>query len=150
MSTMVSSEAKENKIKSFVKFGLANTRSLVSATLISSNDFLDSGVHFISFHFLSIFMMCFIISAKLGMNLLRKFTFPRKDCTSFLVLGVSIFIISSTLRGYIFIPYFDMMFPNNFPSCIPKFDFFESNEMPNFLHFWKTFFRCSRCCSSES
>ena len=95
--TMVCSEAKENKIKSFAKSGLASTGALVSSTLIYSNDYLALGVHFISLPFLSIFVMCFIISAKFGMNLLRKFTFPRKDFTSFLLLGVPIFRIPSTL-----------------------------------------------------
>jgi hypothetical protein len=51
---MVCSEEKENKIKSFAKFRLANTGYLVSATLIYSKDFLASEVHFISFLFLSI------------------------------------------------------------------------------------------------
>ena len=105
---MVCYEAKENKIKSFAKFGLDNTGGLVSTTLISSNDFLDSRVHFISLPFLSMFVMCFIISSKLGMNLLRKFTFPRKDYTSFLLLGVSIFRIPFTLLGPICMPCFEI------------------------------------------
>jgi hypothetical protein len=69
---MVCSEAKENKIKYFAKFGLANTGALVSATLISSKDFLASRFHFISMPFLSMFVIYFMISAKLGMNLLKK------------------------------------------------------------------------------
>jgi hypothetical protein len=106
MPAIVCSQEKENKIKYFAKFGWASTGALVNATLISSNEFLDLGIHFISSPFLRIFVIYFMISTILGMNLLKKFTFPRKDCTSFLLLGVSIFRIDSTLLGSIFIPSF--------------------------------------------
>jgi hypothetical protein len=132
---MVCYEAKENNIKSFAKLGLASTRALVNATLISSKNFLASWVHFISLPFLSMLVICFMISAILGMNLLRNFTFPRKDCTYFLLLGVPIFRIPSNLLGSIFIPSFEIILPRNFPSSMPKLDFFGFNEMPNFLHF---------------
>jgi hypothetical protein len=138
---MVCSKENKNKMNSFVKSELANTRDLVSAILMYSNDFLDLGFHLILIHFLSILVICFIISANFGMNLLKKFTFPRKECTSFLLHGVLILRIRSTLLGSIFIPYFDMIFPNSLPSCILKCDFFEFKDMSNFLHFWKTFFK---------
>jgi hypothetical protein len=85
----VCSEVNEKRRKSFVKSGLASTGALVSTTLISSKDFLASRFHLISFPFLSMQVICFMISARFGMNLLKKFTFPRKDCTSFLLRGVS-------------------------------------------------------------
>jgi hypothetical protein len=150
MAPIVCSEVNENKMKYFVKSGLANTRDLVSATLIYLNDFLDYRFHLISFHFLSMKVICFIILTRFVMNILKKFTFPRKDFTSFLLREVSIFKIPSTLLGSILIPYFEMMCPNKFSSYIPKCDFFGFNDMPNFLHLWKTFFRCPRCCSLES
>jgi hypothetical protein len=146
---MVCSKVNENKMKSFMKSRLANTGDLVSTIIISSNDILASGFNLIFFPFMSMQVICFIISAKFGMNLLKKFTFPRKDYTSFLLRGVLILRIPSTLLGSIFIPFFEMMCPNSFPSCIPECDFFRFKDIPNFLHFWKTLFRCPRCCSSE-
>jgi hypothetical protein len=118
---------------------LVNMGALVSATLLYSNNLLASGFHLISFPFLIMLVICFIISARFGMNLLKKFTFPRKDCTSFLLRGVLIFRIPSTLLGYIFIPSFEIMWPNSFPSFILKCDFFGFKDMSNFLPFWKTF-----------
>jgi hypothetical protein len=150
MTTMVCSEVNENRMKSFLKCGFSNTGDLVSVILMSSNEFLSSRFHLISFPFLSIQVIFFIILTRFGMNLLKKFTFSRKDSTSFLLCGVLILKITSTLLQYIFIPYFEMMHPNSFPSCISKCDFFGFKDMLNFLHFWKTFFKCPRCCSSKS
>jgi hypothetical protein len=147
---MVCSKVNENKLNSFVKSRLANTGALVSAILMSSNYFLASRLHLISFPFLRIQVICFIISARFRKNLLKKLAFPRKDFTSFLLRGVLIFKIPSTLPGSIFMPSFEMMCPNSFPSCILKCDFFGFKDIPNFLHFWKTFFKCLRCCSLES
>jgi hypothetical protein len=75
---MVCFEAKENNIKSFAKSGLANIGALVNSTLVSSKDFLALGVHFISLLYLSMLVICFMISARLGMNLLRKLLSPEK------------------------------------------------------------------------
>jgi hypothetical protein len=127
-------EAKENNMKFFSKLGLANTGALVNATLMSSKYFMALGIHFISFPFLSMLVICFMILSKLGINLLKKFTFPRKYCTYFLLLGMPIFKIPSTLLGSTFIPSFEIMWLDKFPSSMEKFHFLGFNEIPKFLH----------------
>jgi hypothetical protein len=148
-SIIVCYEVNENMMKSFVKSGLDSIGYLVSASLISSKYVLASRFHLILFPFLSMQVMFFMIYAKFEMNLLKKFTFPRKDCTYFLLRGVMIFKIPSTLLGSILIPYLEIMCPKKFPSSTLKCEFFGFSDMLNFLHFWKTLFRCSRCSLSE-
>jgi hypothetical protein len=53
--------------------------------------------------------MFLMSSAKLGMNLLRKFTFPTKDYNSLMFLGWSNFWMDSILLGSILIPYLYIM-----------------------------------------
>ena len=118
--TIVCYEENENRRKYFIKSGLDNIGYLVSATLISSKYFLASRFHLISFPFLSMQVMCFMISSKFGMNLLKKFTFPRKHCTMFLLHGVMIFKIPSTLLGSILIPSLEMIYTNIFHSSTAK------------------------------
>jgi hypothetical protein len=55
----VSNEAKENIKKSLEYLGLTRIGALVSAFLIFSKEFLDSTVHFTSFPFLSMVVICF-------------------------------------------------------------------------------------------
>jgi hypothetical protein len=147
MSAIICSKVNESKMKSLVKSGLDSIGYLVNATLIYSNDYLASIFHLISFPFLIMQVICFIISSKFRMNLLKKFTFPRKDFTFFLLRRVPIFRIPSTFLGSILIHSLEIMCPNNFPSSTLKCDFFGFSDLPNFLHFWKNFMRCSRCCS---
>jgi hypothetical protein len=92
--------------------------------------------------------MYLTILEKFGINL-RKFTLPRKHCTSFLFLGLSIFWIISTLLGSIMIPSFEITWLKSFPSYLAKFDFFGFKEIPNLLHFRKTYFKCFKCSSSR-
>jgi hypothetical protein len=104
--------------------------------------------HFIFVSFLSMFVMFLRISAKLGMNLLRKFIFPMKDYNYLMFLGWSIFWMASILLGSILIPYLDIICPSNFPSYKPNKVFLGLSEIPNFLHFSKTLMRYHRCSSS--
>ena len=140
-ATMCSYE-KDNIWKCLVQSGLIKTRASVNSFLIFKNEFLASRFHFISFSFLSMLLMHFMISKKFEINLLRKLTLPIKDCTSFFVLGMSIFSIASTLQGSIFIPSLEIICPSNFPSYKEKLYLFGFKDTPNFLHFWKT---CSKC-----
>ena len=96
---IVCSEEKENIIKCLVKYGLINIGDLVKTFLISAKDCLDSVVHLIPLSFLNILVMYFISSAKFVMNLLKKLTLPRNDCTFFLLLVMSIIWITTTLLG---------------------------------------------------
>ena len=88
---MVSSKAKEKTRKSLLKFGLTRTGAYVIACLISMKDLLASIFHFIAWSFFNILVIFIKTSIKLGINLLKKFTFPMNDCTSFLLLGSSTF-----------------------------------------------------------
>lgn len=76
---MLSSEAKVKIKNSFEKPGLMRTRASVRANLIVENDCFASLVHLISLSFLRIFVMCLTISAKFGINLLKKIIFPKND-----------------------------------------------------------------------
>ena len=88
---VVCSESNEKTRKSFVKSGLIKIGALVKACLIYVNESFPYVVHFMILYFFNIPVMSLTISAKLGMNLLRKFTFPKKDWISFLLLGKPIF-----------------------------------------------------------
>jgi hypothetical protein len=112
----------------------------VSARLTCSKDYLDSESHFIFTSFFSIFVM--FGSARLGMNLHRKFILSIKDCNSLMFLGCSNFCMASILLGSILIPSLDMMCPSSFPSSSLKRLFIGFKEIPNLLHFSKTRLRC--------
>ena len=73
------SEANKNMRKSLEKSGLESISASDMEFFMSSKDFLASGVHFIYLSFPNISVIYFTISAKETINLLRKFTFPRKD-----------------------------------------------------------------------
>ena len=81
-------------------------------------------------------------STKFGINLRTKFIFPKKDCREAILWGVAIALMAWAHLGSNLIPYFDTICPNNFPSSIPKVDFFGFNDIPNFRHCSKTFFKC--------
>ena len=117
----------------------------MTSFLISLKDFLASSVHFILFSLFNIFVMFFIISEKLGMNLLKKFTCPINDYNSFFLLCSSTFKIASTLSGSFFIPSFEIICHRSFPSLNEKLDFLGLSEIPYFLHFRKTFSKCLTC-----
>ena len=84
---MVCFDANEKTRKSFEKFRLIKTGSFVKACLIYVNESFASIFHFMIVSFFNIAVTTFTIFAKLGINLLRKFTFPKNDCISFLLLG---------------------------------------------------------------
>ena len=144
-ATIVCSEAYENTKKYLSKSGLTSTSAYEIDLFISLKDFLASTVHFISWFFLNILVMFINILAKLGMNLLNKFTFPLNDYTSFSLLGSSTFKIELTLSRSILIPSLEIIWPKIFPSSREKFDFLGFNEMPYFRHLRNTFSRCLIC-----
>lgn len=73
------SNEKEKMIKSFVNSRLIKTREVVKVNFTSLKDFLASVFHFIYMSLFNIFVMDLKISAKLGINILRKFILPMKD-----------------------------------------------------------------------
>jgi hypothetical protein len=121
----------------------------VSARLTCSKDYLDSESHFIFTSFFSIFVMFLSSSARLGMNLHKKFILLIKDCSYLRFLGCSNFCMASILLGSILIPSLEMMCPSSLPSFSPKRIFLGFKEIPNLLHFSKTRLRCHRCSSLD-
>ena len=93
--------------------------------------------------------MLLIILAQFRMNLLKKFTLPMKYWTSFLLLGISIFSIASTLLGSMLIPSFEIICPRSLPYSKAKCDLLGFREIPNFMHFKKTLSRYWRCFSLD-
>ena len=71
------------------------------AFLMDSKYLLAELVYFIFDPFLNMEVICFINSAKFGINLLTKFIFPRKDWISFFDLGIDKVYIVLTLSGSI-------------------------------------------------
>jgi hypothetical protein len=102
---MVCSEEKENNIKSFTKFGLAKTGALVNATLIYSKDFLSfkSPLYLTSFSEHVSYMLYDFIQVMDESS--QKIYFPHEILQLFLAYGCANFKDSSTLLGYIFIPF---------------------------------------------
>jgi hypothetical protein len=100
-------DAKENIKNSLVYLGLDNTGASPINFLTRLNDDLASVVHLISLPFFSISMINLTISTKLGINLLKKFIFPKNDWISFLFLGMFIVSIASIHLGSTLIPYFE-------------------------------------------
>ena len=121
----------------------------MSAHLTCSKDCLDLVSHFIFTSFFSIFVMFLRSSARLGMNLHRKFILLIKDYSSLRFLRCSNFCMASILLGSILIPSLEMMCPSSLPSSNPKRIFLGFKEIPNLLHFSKTRLRCRRCSSSD-
>ena len=66
-------------MNSLEKLGLTNTGASNKYFLILVKDFLDSTDHLKLLSFLNILFTYLITSAKLVMNLLKKFTLPRND-----------------------------------------------------------------------
>ena len=75
------------------------------ASLIFSNASLISFVHLKLKYFFIISCSVFTTSAKLDMNLLTKFIFPRKDSMDFLLCGSTMAFIASILHGSIVMPF---------------------------------------------
>ena len=115
-TTTVCSDAKEKMKKSLVKSGLSRTGVWVSVFFTSSKDLFAYMVHLTPISLCNMFVMFLRSSARFGMNLLKKFIFPMKDCISLMFLGWLIFNIPSIFFGSILIPYSDMMWPKIFPS----------------------------------
>ena len=107
------SEAKENIMKSLSNFGLTKTGVFVKAVLISSKDLLASMVYFMVKSFFNMLFNDLINYAKLEINLLRKFIFPKKACNSLMLPGCCICKMASILVGSIRIPSFEIMWPNS-------------------------------------
>lgn len=84
--TIVCSEANEKIMKSLSNWGIIRTGVLIKAILISSNASLDSTVHLILESFFMISLSNLISSTKLDMNLLQKIIFPKKACSSLILL----------------------------------------------------------------
>ena len=84
------------------------------------------------------------ICAKLGINLLTKLIFPKKDCIAFFESGRTIFSIVSTLSGSMIVPSLETMNPKSLPSGAAKTNFFGFKEMPYFLHLSKTCLQASK------
>ena len=137
------------KIEIFGKVRTDQDGACVSARLTCSKDYLDSVSHFIFTSFFNIFVMFMRSSARLGMNLRRKFILPIKDCNSLRFLGCSNFCMASILLGSILIPSLEMMCPSSLPSSNPKRLFLGFKEIPNLLHLSKTRLRCRSCLSSD-
>ena len=68
--------------------GLIRVGASMIAFLTYSKEFIDWSVQFISASFLSMTVIFFTSSEKLGMNLLTKFIFPKKDSMSLFDLGI--------------------------------------------------------------
>ena len=128
---------------------MIKTGASVSARLTCSKDCLESESHFIFTYFLSMFVMFLRSSARLGMNVRRKFILPIKYCNYLRFLWCSNFCMASILLGSILIPYLEMVCPNSLPSSNPKRLFLGFKEISNLLHFSKTRLRCCRCSSSD-
>lgn len=101
---IVSSEENEKVRRYLEKFGLTSIGASIKAILIATNYFLVLLPHLISLSFLNMSFISLTILEKLGINILRKLTFPRKDYF-LLFLGRLIFWIASTLSGSIHIPF---------------------------------------------
>ena len=86
-TTTMCFDAKEKMKKSLVKLGLIRTGVRVSAWFTKSKDCFASMVHLTHVSLLSMLVMFLRIFARFGMNLLKKFIFPMKDCNSLMFLG---------------------------------------------------------------
>ena len=135
-------------MKSLVKSGLIRIGVWVIACFTNSNDFFASMVHLTPISLFSMFVMFLMSSARFGMNLLKKFIFPMKDCSSLIFPGWLICNIPSILFGSILIPSSDMIWPKIFPSWRPNKVFLGFKDKSYFLHFSKTFLKWARCSSS--
>ena len=141
ITATVCSDAKENMKKSLVKSGLIRTGFWVSAYFTSSKDCFSSMVHLTPISLFSMFVMFLRSFSRFGMNLLKKFIFPMKDCSSLIFLGWLICNIHSILFGSILVPSSNMIWPRSFPSWRPNTVFLGFKDRPYFLHFSRTFLR---------
>jgi hypothetical protein len=71
-------------MKSFSKFGLMKVGAEAMATLVCSKIYFPSLVYKKTIFFLRMVVRDFIMVAKLGINLLKKFILPRKLYRPFL------------------------------------------------------------------
>ena len=98
---------------------------------------MDSLVHLTSSSFLSMLVLFFIISSKFRKNLMMKFIFPMKYCIYFLFLAKSINCVATTIFWSIGTHSLETMFPNNFPSCKEKCDFWDSRTIHISFIYWR-------------
>ena len=80
------SDAKEKMKKSLVKSGLIRTSVWVRACFTKSKYLFSSMVHLNLVSLFSILVMFLRSFARFGMNLLKKFIFPMKYCSSLMFL----------------------------------------------------------------
>ena len=86
-TTTLCSDAKEKMKKYLVKSGLIRTGVFVRDCFKILKDFFASMVHLTHVSLLSMLVMILRSSARFGMNLLKKFTFPMKYCSYLMFLG---------------------------------------------------------------
>ena len=135
------SEAKVYRMKSFSKSKLLKEGAWAIAVLMSLKVTFSISVHLNYTLCLTIFYKGFTICAKYGTNLRTKFIVSMNDCIDFLSWGKEIYDITSTLSGSIEIPFFEMMWPYNFPSKTTNILFFGFKDMPYFLQWSKICFK---------
>ena len=126
------SDWKEKMKKYLVKSGLITASVCVGACFTKSKDDFSYMVHLNPISLFNMFVMFFRSSTRFGMNLLKKFIFPIKYCSSLMFLGWLIFNIPSTLFGPILIPSSDMMWHKIFPSWRPNKFFLGFKDKPYF------------------
>ena len=131
------------------KYGLSSIGASAMDFFIPSKHCLASGVHLISMFFSQHVGYIFHYFSEGGYESYHKIYLSQKILNLDLIRGSSILLIASTLLGYILMPSWEIIWPNNFPYFIENHDFFIFREMPNFLHFLNILSRCATCSSSN-
>ena len=126
-------------MKYLVQYGIKRLGASEIDSKIQLNDYFSGSTHLKTTSFLIIFCKGRMISEKLGINLLTKFIFPRKDCIAFLLEGKVILDMSWVHLGSIVIPCFDTTHPNKRPCVTTNIVFLGFKETPYFLQRSNTF-----------
>ena len=110
------SNAKVFKMKSFSKLVLLRegTWAIVALMLLKATFYVS--VHLNCTIYFTICCKGFTISANSGTNLRTKFIVPINDCIASLLWGKGIWNITSIRSGAMEIPFFEIIWPNSFPS----------------------------------
>ena len=140
-----SSEEKLYKMKYFSKLGLLRDGAWAIDVLILLNAPFSEPVHLNWTLCLTICCKVLTIWATSSINLHTKFIVPIKECMPFLLWGKWICSIALIFYGSIEIPFFEIMWPNSFPSITANTYFFGFKEMPYFRQRSKICFKWNAC-----
>jgi len=129
------------QVKSHEKSVIIKDGSSTMDFFIESEDWLSWDPQWYCTSFFIKFCNGLTISEKLGMNLLTKFIWPRKDCIDFLEEGGGSLEMTWVLSGSMIIPSLNTMNPRSFPCSTTKTDLLGFRDMSYLQHHSRTTLR---------